>query len=222
MISFRVSAEDAQILAKQFEPQFEAQDLLQMHNRHFIINMVINGEKTPAFSATTLTLPPPQVDNSKFIIENSRAIYSRSRADVESSISDLIKPPEELQPKPKAKPQPPAPAATTNLVPPAVKETKAPLPAPATPAPRQLEVPEVAGQLTVSNTPTSMLPASSPIQDKSATPAEGEPKKKRRPRRRKRKTATSNESQVTTQQPETPPSVAKKQTDDAQGELRIR
>lgn len=72
MISFRVSAEDAQILAQQFQPQFEPSDLLQMHNRHFIVNMVIGGEKAPAFSATTLNLPPPQADNSHYIIQHSR------------------------------------------------------------------------------------------------------------------------------------------------------
>lgn len=92
MISFRVSADDSPILAKQFEPQFEAQDLLQMHNRHFIINMVINGEKAPAFSATTLTLPPEQIDNTAQIIENTRRKYSRSRAEVEQEISELITP----------------------------------------------------------------------------------------------------------------------------------
>lgn len=93
MISFRVSADDAPILAKQFEPQFEAQDLLQMHNRHFIINMVINGEKAPAFSATTLTLPPEQIDNTALIIENTRRNYSRTRAEVEKEIAELIVPP---------------------------------------------------------------------------------------------------------------------------------
>lgn len=99
MISFRVSADDAPILAKQFEPQFEAPDLLQMHNRHFIINMVINGEKAPAFSATTLTLPPPQIDNTGRIIENTRRIYSRNRADIEAEISRSIQPPQHIQPK---------------------------------------------------------------------------------------------------------------------------
>ncbi|MDN5275931.1 MAG: hypothetical protein JWN33_580 [Candidatus Saccharibacteria bacterium] len=97
MISFRVSADDAPILSKQFEPQFEAQDLLQMHNRHFIINMVINGEKAPAFSATTLTLPPPQIDNTGRIIENTRRNFSRSRAEVEREIADAIQPPASLQ-----------------------------------------------------------------------------------------------------------------------------
>ncbi|MFZ1301595.1 MAG: DUF87 domain-containing protein, partial [Candidatus Microsaccharimonas sp.] len=87
MISFRVSADDAPILSKQFEPQFEPTDLLQMHNRHFIVNMVVGGEKTPAFSATTLTLPPEQIDNTGRIIENTRRLYSRSRADVEQEIN---------------------------------------------------------------------------------------------------------------------------------------
>lgn len=87
MISFRVSADDAPILSKQFEPQFEPNDLLQMHNRHFVMNMVINGEKAPAFSAATLTLPPEQIDNTGRIIENTRRTYSRTRIDVETEIN---------------------------------------------------------------------------------------------------------------------------------------
>ena len=92
MITFRVSADDSPILAKQFEPQFEANDLLQMHNRNFVINMVINGEKTPAFSARTLNLPPVQADNTTHIIEHSRQLYSRDRADVETEISNTVQP----------------------------------------------------------------------------------------------------------------------------------
>lgn len=105
IISFRVSADDAPILAKQFEPQFEASDLLQMHNRNFIVNMVIKGEKAPAFNATTLSLPPTQFDNTPKIIENTRLLYSRNRADIEKEINEAIKPPENLQrPKIQAKP----------------------------------------------------------------------------------------------------------------------
>ncbi len=96
MISFRVSADDSPILAKQFEPQFEPNDLLQMHNRNFIINMVINGEKAPAFSAKTLNLPPTQDDNTGRIIQWTREHYSRSREDIEKDISERILPPENL------------------------------------------------------------------------------------------------------------------------------
>ncbi|MEO8691486.1 MAG: type IV secretion system DNA-binding domain-containing protein [Candidatus Saccharimonas sp.] len=96
MVSFRVSADDSPILSKQFEPQFEPNDLLQMHNRNFVINMVINGEKAPAFSAKTLSLPPPQDDNTGRIIQNTREKYSRNRADIEKDISERIMPPENL------------------------------------------------------------------------------------------------------------------------------
>lgn len=101
MVSFRVSADDAPILAKQFEPQFEPADLLQMHNMHFIINMIINGEKAPAFSATTLWLPKPQLDNTGRIIEMTRRKFSRTRAEIEAEIETALRPPEHLQPKPK-------------------------------------------------------------------------------------------------------------------------
>ena len=63
-----------------------------MHNRNFVINMVINGEKAPAFNATTLTLPIPQLDNTGRIIENTRRNYSRNRSDVEYEIAATLKP----------------------------------------------------------------------------------------------------------------------------------
>lgn len=91
MISFRVSADDAPTLAKQFEPQFEPGDLLQMHNRNFIINMVIKGEKTPAFSASTLTIPQSaQTDYFSYIVDHSRQLYARDRAEVEAEIRTLL------------------------------------------------------------------------------------------------------------------------------------
>ena len=89
-ISFRVSADDAPILVKQFEPTFEEGDLIQMNNRHFVISMIINGEKSPAFSATTLSLPKTPKDNFTAIIEQSRANYTRPREVVEAEISENI------------------------------------------------------------------------------------------------------------------------------------
>ena len=89
-ISFRVSADDAPVLAKQFEPIFEAQDLLNLNNRHFVVSMIINGEKVPAFSATTLSIPKPPHDITPQIIEYSREHYSRPRAEVEKDISANI------------------------------------------------------------------------------------------------------------------------------------
>ena len=120
MISFRVSADDSPILSKQFEPQFEAADLLQMHNRNFIINMVINGEKQPAFSARTLNLPPAQVDLTHTIINNTRLRYGQDRAIVENSIMQRVvsSAKQNGQQQPIPQPQKPlTPIATPELVP---------------------------------------------------------------------------------------------------------
>ena len=89
-ISFRVSADDAPILAKQFEPTFDESDLIQMNNRHFVISMIINGEKVPAFSATTLNIPQTPNDNFDAIVMSSRDKYSRPRAEVEAEIRETI------------------------------------------------------------------------------------------------------------------------------------
>jgi hypothetical protein len=86
MVSMRVSADDAPILGKPFAPQFLPEDLMQMHNRHFIISMVIKGEKVPAFSATTLTIPPSQTDYSPQIVENTRRLYGKPRQEIEELI----------------------------------------------------------------------------------------------------------------------------------------
>jgi hypothetical protein len=100
MVSMRVSAEDSPLLAKQFEPQFEPNDLLNMNNRHFIVNMVINGEKTQPFSATTLSLPVAESNGGlDSIITNSRANYARERALVESEIGKSIAPSQTSLPK---------------------------------------------------------------------------------------------------------------------------
>ncbi len=99
MMSMRVSPEDAPILAQQFAPQFEAQDILQMNNRHFVCTMMINGEKTPAFSGTTLRLPEANHDYLDEIIVNTRAKYARPRAEIETEIATAIQPPIQLQSK---------------------------------------------------------------------------------------------------------------------------
>lgn len=177
MISFRVSADDAPILAKQFEPQFEATDLLQMHNRHFVINMVINGEKAPSFSATTLTLPPVQSDNSAYIVENTRRWYSRSRADIEAEISFRLNPPQQQQAT--VTPEPAEEGSNASIA----AATQTDIPAPAAPP------------------PASTTPESTP-----AT-AEKPKRKRSRSRSRKKKRTAEQESSTTTSstQPESKP-----------------
>lgn len=211
VICFRVSADDAPILAKQFEPQFEAVDLLQMHNRNFIINMVIKGEKSPAFNATTLTLPPAQTDNTALIIENTRRNYSRNRSDVEVEIAEAIAPPENLQ-KPQPKPQQPAQAKVQAPQPKAITtpqtQHQQPKPIQQAQQPKQsfIKWPADAQHIQKLAENSDKQTTDKPIEKGTSHPAPvatdtEQPKpKRRRPRNRKRK--TSPEAQASQGHPE--------------------
>ena len=88
IVAFRTSADDARTMQKYFEPKFTEYDLVHMHNRHFVINMTIEGEKVPAFSAITLNLPIKEGDYTKEIIEHSRMMYSKTSQEISSSINE--------------------------------------------------------------------------------------------------------------------------------------
>ena len=88
LITFRVGADDAGLLQKYVEPQFESTDLLNMSNRHFVGSLSIHGERAHPFSATTLTIPPPQQDFTPTLIELSRQKYAQPRESIEQGIAE--------------------------------------------------------------------------------------------------------------------------------------
>jgi hypothetical protein len=53
LISFRVGPEDASILAKEFQPTFMVEDLLNLSNRDIYLKLMIDGTPSRPFSATT-------------------------------------------------------------------------------------------------------------------------------------------------------------------------
>ena len=56
LISFRVGPEDAGLLAREFQPVFSVEDLLNLPHRHFYIRLMINGTPSRAFSGQTVTV----------------------------------------------------------------------------------------------------------------------------------------------------------------------
>lgn len=88
MIIFRVGADDADFLEKEFEPEFTAQDLVNLPNYNIYLKLMIDGVTSRPFSATTL--PPIKIDLAKGIkekiIESSRNLYTRPRKEVEDEI----------------------------------------------------------------------------------------------------------------------------------------
>ncbi len=88
LISFRVGAEDAEFLEKEFSPEFMATDLVNLAKYNIYLKLMIDGLTSRAFSAQTL--PPiikPEKTNRDKIIRVSRERYSTSRQTVEDKIS---------------------------------------------------------------------------------------------------------------------------------------
>lgn len=88
IIAFRMSADDARVMTRYFEPKFTEFDLIHMHNRHFIISMTVEGEKSQAFSGITLQIPPIVDDSTDEIIARSREAYGTPLSEVEQIMQD--------------------------------------------------------------------------------------------------------------------------------------
>jgi len=88
MITFRVGAGDAPILAKEYIPVFEETDLINLDKYHIYVKMSIDGVTTIPFSAVTI---PPFTDttkNKETVFVRSREKYGRARKEVEDLIAE--------------------------------------------------------------------------------------------------------------------------------------
>lgn len=89
LVVFRVGAEDAEWLEREFMPEFEANDLVNLPKYNIYLKLLIDGISSKAFSA--LGLPPfliPQINFSEQIIENTRKKYSIPKDAIEKEIGD--------------------------------------------------------------------------------------------------------------------------------------
>jgi hypothetical protein len=86
MITFRVGAEDAAVLAREFDPPFEVQDLINLERQNIYIKMTIDGKSEGAFSAKTLTVKNERTEFTKIIIDNSRKLFAKPRKIVEEEV----------------------------------------------------------------------------------------------------------------------------------------
>ncbi len=89
LISFRVGAEDAEFLEKEFQPVFMANDIVNLPKYHIYLKLMIDGIAGDAFSA--VALPPIDIsgteNNEQKVIRVSRERYANTRQDIEEKIS---------------------------------------------------------------------------------------------------------------------------------------
>ena len=84
---FRVGAEDAEFLQKQFEPEFSQFDLVNLDNFNLIVKLIINGKVNPSFKVQTII---PQEGNPTAIDPIRQLVklkYGKSKAEVEAKIA---------------------------------------------------------------------------------------------------------------------------------------
>jgi hypothetical protein len=88
MITFRVGAYDAEVLEKEFAPEFEAEDLVNLGLFQMYLKLMIDGVGSRPFSATGM--PPiiaPRISYKDVIIDRSRKQFGKSRSIVEEEIT---------------------------------------------------------------------------------------------------------------------------------------
>jgi len=93
MITFRVGAYDAEILEKEFAPQFTAEDLVNLGFAQIYLRLMIDGVSSQPFSARTILPPNPPAKN--FVMEtiqNSRDTFAGKREEVEAFLHEWYGP----------------------------------------------------------------------------------------------------------------------------------
>jgi len=91
LVCFRVGAEDAEFLEKEFSPEFLATDIVNLTKYNIYLKLMIDGLAGRPFSAQTLApFPKPETSFREKIIKASRERYGTSRQVVEEKISRWI------------------------------------------------------------------------------------------------------------------------------------
>ncbi len=91
IVSFRVGAEDAEFLEKEFKPEFYADDFVNLPKYNIYTKLMIDGVATRPFSAETLPpFPEPESSHEEKIIKVSRERYGTPKEEVEEKIEKWL------------------------------------------------------------------------------------------------------------------------------------
>ncbi len=86
IICFRVGAADAEFLEKEFTPNFDENDLVNLAKFNIYLKLMIEGVSSDSFSAATLPPLAGPTGNREKVITVSRERYSKPREKVEEKI----------------------------------------------------------------------------------------------------------------------------------------
>jgi len=88
IVSFRVGAADAEFLEKEFLPEFNADNLVNLDKYNIYLKLMIDGAASKAFSAITLSpFPKPEKSHRDKIIKISQERYAGSKEEIEEKLA---------------------------------------------------------------------------------------------------------------------------------------
>ncbi len=85
--SFRIGADDAEFLQKQFAPTFSASDLMQVDNFNAFLKLLIAGKPATPFNIETLPFASGPMERVAAMREMSYQTFGRPRAEIEQQIA---------------------------------------------------------------------------------------------------------------------------------------
>jgi hypothetical protein len=86
MVSFRIGADDAEFLEKQFAPAFTAADLMRVDNYNAFVKLLVKGQPAAPFNIKTLPFLGGSMEHLDALRERSYILYGRPREDVEEEV----------------------------------------------------------------------------------------------------------------------------------------
>lgn len=87
LLTFRIGADDAEFIEKEFAPAFTMEDLINLPKYNILLKLMIDGVTSRAFSAHTLApILPQEESHREEVIESSRRQYATPREDIEKVI----------------------------------------------------------------------------------------------------------------------------------------
>ena len=91
MISFRIGAEDAEVLIKQFEPFLAVEDLVNIDNFSAYVKLLLRGQTTDPFNIRTFPMPQTDAGVAAELLRASQEAYGAPRVEVEEEIVNRLR-----------------------------------------------------------------------------------------------------------------------------------
>lgn len=88
VVSFRISSDDAEVIAQRLQPYYTAEDLVLIDNLKAVITLMINGKTSKAFNLQVIFANRPDLTLQQQVMMQSRQKYAKPVAEIRADIEN--------------------------------------------------------------------------------------------------------------------------------------